>query len=235
METIINNNNLDQLLDGYTTANVEGRLMLSSSLDTQSVPGRNGDVVMAQTLPAREITVHFVLKAKNSVGYIKKCRELNKLIQTDRESKLSFSDEKGFWRVYSSKVDAPPYDWKEGTGAITFHCADPFLHGEIKQFKDLSSKANSNAYALRLNKALLEANGKVILKNATTGVRIAFVKALTGQLLITQDAITLNGENIVPSLDIQSSTWKGFTIHPGDTITAEGATGSTLWIEELYL
>lgn len=232
---------LDDMILGFFTANVEGRGLYTPSLSTFTVPGRDGDLIKEQSLPGRDLIVHFVVKAGSAKESLDWQRTLNVLLKTEEDVPVVFTDrpeETWFGRV--SDYKAPEYDAWQGQGTITIHCSDPFarLPDITVTQGTLTDSRLSGCYALRLKKATFTATATtdVGLVNKSTAQRIAF-KTLpnTGKIEIEHDQILLGIQNAVPYLDYQVTTWKGFVVHYGDTLYLKNGADPTYTIERLAL
>lgn len=232
---------LDDMILGYTTANIEGRGLYTPSLSTFTVPGREGDIVKDQALPGRDLVVHFVLKADNAKEYLDRQRKLNLLLHAEEDVPVVFTDRPDeTWIGRVSGYKAPEYDSWQGQGTITIHCSDPFarLPDVTVTQGTLTDSRLSGCYALRLKNAtfMATATTDVALVNKSTAQRIAF-KSLpnTGKIEIERDQILLGIQNAVPYLDYQVTTWKGFVVHYGDTLYLKNGMEPTYTIERLVL
>lgn len=232
---------LDDMIPGYTTANIEGRGLYTPSLSTFTVPGREGDIVKDQALPGRDLVVHFVLKAGSAREYLDRQRKLNLLLHAEEDVPVVFTDrpdETWFGRV--SDYKAPEYDSWQGQGTITIHCSDPFARlSEITLTNGkITDERLSSCYALRLKRAIFTTTSTsgVAMVNESTAERIAF-KTLpnSGTIKVERDSILLGGQNIVPYIDYQVSTWKEFSIHYSDTLYLKNAKDPAYTIERLTL
>lgn len=232
---------LDDMIPGFFTANVEGRGLYTPSLSTFTVPGREGDLIKEQSLSGRDLIVHFVVKAGSAKENLDGQRTLNVLLKTEEDVPVVFTDrseETWFGRV--SDYKAPEYDAWQGTGSITIHCSTPFAYLPDITFSqgELTDTKLSTCYAIRLKRATFTATSTsgVALVNKNTALRIAF-KTLpnVGVIKIERDLILLGAQNVVPYLDYQVSTWKGFSIHYGDSLYLENAKEPSYTIERLLL
>lgn len=232
---------LDDRIPGFFTANVEGRGLYTPSLSTFTVPGREGDLIKEQSLSGRDLIVHFVVKAGSAKENLDGQRILNVLLKTEEDVPVVFTDrpeETWFGRV--SDYKAPEYDAWQGKGSITIHCPTPFAYLPDITFSlgELTDKRLSTCYALRLKQATFTATSTsgVALVNKDTAQRIAF-KTLpnVGVIKVERDLMLLNAQNVGPYLDYQVSTWKGFSIHYGDTLYLENAKEPSYTIERLML
>lgn len=232
---------LDDMISGYTTANIEGRGLYTPSLSTFTVPGREGDLIKEQSLPGRDLVVHFVLKAGSAKEYLDQQRKLNLLLRTEEDVPVVFTDRLDeTWTGRVSGYKAPEYDSWQGQGTITIHCSDPFarLPDVTVTQGTLTDSRLSGCYALRLKRAIFTTTSTsgVAMVNESTAERIAF-KTLpnSGTIKVERDSILLGGQNIVPYIDYQVSTWKGFSIHYSDTLYLENAKDPAYTIERLVL
>lgn len=232
---------LDDMIPGFFTANVEGRGLYTPSLSTFTVPGREGDLIKEQSLPGRDLIVHFVVKAGSAKENLDCQRTLNVLLKTEEDVPVVFTDRPDeTWLGRVSDYKAPEYDAWQGQGSITIHCSTPFAYlPEISLPRgNITHRKLTTCYAIRLKMAIFMATSAsgVALVNKDTAQRIAF-KTLpnVGIISITRDSILLGAQNVVPYLDYQVSTWKGFSIHYGDSLYLENAKDPVYTIERLVL
>lgn len=232
---------LDDMIPGFFTANVEGRGLYTPSISTFTVPGRKGDLIKDQSLPGRNLIVHFLVKAGSAKENLDWQRTLNLLLKTEEDVSVVFTDrpdETWFGRV--SDYKAPEYDSWQGQGTITIHCSDPFARlSEITLTNGkITDERLSSCYALRLKRAIFTTTSTsgVAMVNESTAERIAF-KTLpnSGTIKVERDSILLGGQNIVPYIDYQVSTWKEFSIYYGDTLYLKNAKDPAYTIERLVL
>ena len=75
--------------------------------------------------------------------------------------------------------------------------------------------------------AKLSAGSKAIIRNVTQGTKIILNGTFKagGELLITDEAITINGQNALTMLDYVESDYHDFKIYSEDEIIAEGLSG----------
>lgn len=231
----------DDIIPGFTTVNVEGRGIYTPSLSTMKVSGRDGDIIQEQRIPSRDLVVTFLLKAENAHEYIDRQVLLNHCLKTEKDVEVFFTDRGDeHWVGRASQCKAPPMDSRQGIGSFTIHCSDPFRHIEDAISSDgiLEGDSFSNAYRLQVKETKFSATSTsgVAFLNVSNGKRIAFQTLPNiGTIMITPEAITLNGENIVPYIDYQVSTWKGFQVSYGDTLQVKNGTDATYKIGRLLL
>lgn len=205
-----NDNLIDELVEGFTVINVEGRDLIETDINTTKINGRIGEYFNYSTIPAREIKVHFLLKANNSKEYLQKLQKLNLLLTTFEEVRFSLGDENGNYRVgIKSKIDSPPYDYFIGTGKITIYCSKPFLYTNsiITSQKNITTKN----YGLQLEKitATGSANTKMHFLEEISGTRLNINPQNTSaELVITKNKIAYSNQNISNEIDWTVSSWK---------------------------
>lgn len=217
-----NNHLLDAELKDFMTVNVEGRQLISKNLDTKKIPGRYGDIVLNGQYPARDITVHFLIRDKNNLMFLEQIKRLTEILHTEEEIKFSFADEDGFRKGIVSKVNDPPYDSNVGIGSFTIHCSDPFLYRELRNTKDVIPHLTHKKYDVKVEeiKVNLVSTKKIVIRNETRGTKIILNDNFTsGNLVIKKDSITVNGQNKMMCLDFVESDYQNFKLFSGDKIS----------------
>lgn len=218
----------DLELEGYTTANIEGRGLLHRALSSVEVPGRDGMLIMDQKLPEREITVHYRLLADNSQEFLQRLQALHDALKTEEDAIIQFGDE-SYYR-YGRLKDAkdPPYDSYRGFGSFVLVCQDPYRYKDAAAISGASfSVPGESLYPKRIRSitaTIDAARTGFTITNTKTGRKIILTGDFTaGQALVLNPEkgnILLNGQNIMNRLDFLASDWHDFQIHAGDTITA---------------
>lgn len=219
---------IDNEIKDYMTINVEGRQLLTHTLDTADIAGRVGDVITASKVPARDIKVYFLLKAGRNKEFLKKIKRLTEILYTQKEVKFRFNDEDGFRIGQVTSFEDPPYDQNTGIGSYTIHCSDPFIYFEERESTGKMPRLKYRKYPVKVEsiEAKLNAGSKAIVRNKTQGTKIILNGSFTvGQeLIITDEAITINGQNALTMLDYVESDYRDFKIYSEDEIIAEGLT-----------
>lgn len=222
-----NGKNLDTLIEGYTTINVDGRSVISPNLSLTTIEGRDGDIVNSKSYPAKNITIYFLIKAKNDKEYRSILSKMNLMLITREDVQFSFGDEIGYRTGQLVAIEAPPFNVNQGIGKIVIHCQKPLRFEEMKTF-------SGNPIRIKLNDCIdtqlhrLSANvtssAEVRFTNTKTGDVISLKNLeLTGNLIMSNDDININGHSVVKSLDFSVSTWKKFSWKNGDLIQVVGA------------
>ena len=213
---------LDEEIESFMTVNVEGRQLLSPTLDVVKVPGRNGDVILGGTYPARDIVVHFMISDYRNAYFLEKIRRLNEILYTDKEVEFKFNDEDGYRIGRLSSTEDPDYDSNIGFGKFTIHCADPFMYGHLRKTNSKIDRLKLKKYPVKIEeiKILSAETKKLVLNNKNKGTKII----LNGdfkfgdEVIITKDKITVNGQNRMYWLDFVNSDYQNFELYSEDEI-----------------
>ena len=129
IKTTFNYYLLDDLINGFTTANVLGRGVIVPEINSLKVSGSDGIVITDSSLPARPLEVQYLLKRTNANEFQQSLRKLNQLLYSDHDVKIRFSDESGWF--YEGRVTAhtpPSEDNFTGFGSFTITCPKPFRY-----------------------------------------------------------------------------------------------------------
>lgn len=225
-----NNKTLDDIIPGYITINVEGRGLLSPKIETVSIDGRDGDYVIGQSYPARDIRVYFKINASKNIERLDIIDKLDIELRVDKDVEFSFGDQEGYWVGRYSQAQDISYDYFTGVGYFILHCQNPYRHMPLVNFKGTVFVVKIDNYKkLKLNEinAIVTNTSEVRILNKTTGEVISLrnLKSL-GELKITNDEIKLNGQNIKNRLDPSVSTWKEFRISNNDEISISGVSSA---------
>lgn len=213
---------LDEEIESFMTVNVEGRQLLSPTLETVKVPGRNGDVVIGGTYPAREITVHFMISDYRNAYFLEKIRRLNEILYTDKEVEFKFNDEDGYRIGRLSATDDPAYNSNVGFGKFTIHCADPFLYGHLRKTTGKIDRLKLKKYPVKIEEIKITASAtqKLVITNKNKGTKIILNGDFNSgdEVIITKDKITVNGQNRMYWLDFVNSDYQNFELYSEDEL-----------------
>ena len=219
---------LDRYLDNYMTINVEGRQLFSPTLETISVPGRDGDIALGKNYPSRDIKVHFLMRADKNEEWLKKIKVLNTLLQSKDDVEFFFDDELGYRYGQLSDIEDPPYDSNLGIGTFTIHCQDPFLYSEIKTSTGTMPDLEYDFYDVKIESIEVTPTtglSKLVVRNTTLGTKIILNGSFRSgdKVVITPNKITVNNQNKMMWLDYVESDYHEFKIYSKDKITATNA------------
>lgn len=223
-----NNVLMDASIKGYMTINVEGRQLIAPNIKNVDVPGRNGDVVLSQQYPARDIIVHFLLQERNNYYFLERIKELTHYLHTDIDVPFGFEDEDGVRFGRLANIDDPPYDSNVGIGKFTIHCQDPFLYKELKTSSGVIPKLNYKKYPIKIESINITttATNKVVIKNETRGTNIVLNGTFNNgdNLVVSKDNITVNNQNRMNWLDFVESEYQHFQAYAEDVISVNAGT-----------
>lgn len=217
---------IDNEIKDYMTINIEGRQLLTHTLDTADIAGRIGDVITASKVPARDIKVYFLLKAGRNKEFLEKTKRLTEILYTQKEVKFRFNDEEGYRIGQVTSFDDPPYDQNIGIGSYTIHCTNPFIYFEERESSGKMPRLRHRKYPVKIESitAKLSQGTKAIIRNKTQGTKIILNGSFTAgqELIITDEAININGQNALTALDYVESDYHDFKVYSEDEIVAEG-------------
>lgn len=234
---------LEDVVDGYSTTNIENDGLFSPDLNTITIDGRDGSYVVSQQLPARVIRIHFILKGENFEKKRRKLELLNFYLFKDKDVSINLIH-LNLWeklpgtyygRYYKHKDIT--YDYFQGVGYFDIYCQNPYKHMETLTYSgtDITVKTTEIYHKLQLESITGTASGIIEIRNLSNGDIIKMSSELTGEFKLTLDTITNNNEVISGLLDYEVSTWKGFTINSGDKISIKGLTSPTIKVRRLII
>lgn len=230
---------IDNEIKDYMTINVEGRQLLTHTLDTAEIAGRVGDVITASNVPARNIKVYFLLKAGRNKEFLDKIKRLTEILYTNKEVKFRFNDEEGFRVGQVTDFEDPPYDQNVGIGSYTIHCSDPYVYFEERESSGKVPRLKYRKYPVKIEsiRAGLKAGSKAIIRNKTQGTKIILNGSFRAgqELIITDEAITINGQNALTMLDYVESDYHDFKIYSEDEVMGVGLSGLEIHYRERAL
>lgn len=230
---------IDNEIKDYMTINVEGRQLLTHTLDTAEIVGRVGDVITASKVPARDIKVYFLLKAGRNKEFLEKVKRLTEILYTNKEVKFRFNDEEGYRVGQVTSFDDPPYNQNTGIGSYTIHSSDPYIYFEDRESTGKMPRLRYRKYPVKIEsiKAKLRGGSKVIIRNKTQGTNIILNGNFSSgqELVITDEAITINGQNALTCLDYVESDYHDFKVYSEDEIISKGLTGLEIHYRERAL
>lgn len=236
---------LDGVLEGFRTLNVEGRELLGSSLSFyDGIPGRDGAWIKEETLPYRTLTVHYLLEAKTNQEYRAKFNQLNALLREGGriDKKIIFADEADCYfmgRLAEASTPDPSSNIARGTFALL--CQDPYKYGGLETVTGRPAMAPQGAYypffIEKIKATIPSAATKAVVKNETSGKRIILDSNFSaGQVLeILPEKILLAGQNIMSKLNYLESDWHQFEISSGDTISITPSANVELTLRRRFL
>ena len=134
IQTVFNGNNLDTVIPGFRTLNVNGRALIGQELEIIKVPAKDGAILTENRIEPREITVSYVLVADSNEDFRERFNRLNLVLHTVEPKELLFTDElKYSFKALLHSADVIEESNNTVKGSFTFLCLDPFKYSEVKQ------------------------------------------------------------------------------------------------------
>lgn len=236
--TTLNGILLDQVIDGFTTLNVEGRGLFAKTSVVHRVDGRHGGLVQQGPYPTRYIKISFLLKAKNSKSFLSKLDQIKAILVKNEHTVIEFGDENGYRVGVLNSIEHPPVDYHQGIGALIFACANPYLMGPLKTGNSVTSYyPDYPVYVESIKMTMSQSTSKVILKNESTGKKIILNGTIPSgaNIDINLKRILINGENKTSLLDYVLSDYQQFEVFHGDTLSVSPTTALTIEYREQKL
>lgn len=213
IKTTFNYYLLDDLINGFTTANVLGRGVIVPEINSLKVSGSDGIVITDSSLPARTLEVQYLLKRTNANEFQHSLRKLNKLLYSDHNVKIRFSDENGWF--YEGRVTAhtpPSEDNFTGFGSFTITCPKPF------RYQDEAIATTGQTLTMpRVNKIEINVNGtssKLVLTDTFTSNKIvindSFYSGNKVEIDLKTNKVYKNNVPITSKIDFKNTTLSSF-------------------------
>lgn len=121
---------LEYDIDGYRTLTVSGREVMSYDVSTiGDTISRDGALLAGKSMPAREITVQYELKANSAHEFQEKFRRLMNVLYSDEDVEIYFNDDTDI--VYYGQVsamDEVPNNNNSVISTFVIYCQDPYKY-----------------------------------------------------------------------------------------------------------
>lgn len=124
------NDFIENIVSGYQTLTVSGRGMLGYSLHTNDISGGDGQMFIGANLPARDLTIEYVIDSKTPEQFIKKLDQLTNLL-LGKQFWFYFNDDTmWYYQGTVSSFEAPEKGQLLAKGSFTITCSDPFKYSD---------------------------------------------------------------------------------------------------------
>lgn len=219
---------LENEIEGYQTLTVEGRETINYDLDLAgSTYGRDGDILLSKSLPARVLRITYKLEAPTNEAFQKQFRDLGWLLQTTEDVKVRFRDDLTItYHGQLSEMSSIPPHSNNVIGSFTIYCSDPMKY--VDQGTSTGNPTeifSSTPYEMKPDeiKITMASNAtKITIDNLNTGRHII----LNGDykigdvilININGNIITKNNQNVMKELDYLESDFHKFTVVNGDNV-----------------
>lgn len=229
MRIFYNLENKDEwaFIDEVIILNVENRYPLVKKFKTIDISGKDGSLVVDETYPPREITVHFLVKEENSKEFNRVIKKLKLKLAKIKQIYFSDYNTNYYLNVRIKSFKTPHLTSSRGVGSFIFYCEDPFYYSKnilnnSYDFTDLPIKI------VKFESYLLNDYKKIILQNDKKGTKVIYngnFKKNSYFEFHGLDFITINKEHIEEKLDfVESDVDFEKNITLGDEITFYGIT-----------
>ncbi|WP_304533010.1 distal tail protein Dit, partial [Faecalibaculum rodentium] len=129
----INGKWLENEVSGYRTLHVSGRELISTEINTNTIAGMNGEIFLNSRIPARVITVRYLLAAKSNFEFRQAFNQLCRLLQP-AQVEVVFADEPDKYFIGTkSEIENPEPGSNIATGEFKIFCTDPFKYSTTEK------------------------------------------------------------------------------------------------------
>lgn len=208
----INGEFIEDQIRGYRTLEVTGRELTSRDLQTVPREGNHGSLDISNRFPAREITINYILRAKDDEEFRLSYNRLNQILGLDVKE-VRFKDEIDY-TLYGRFTDME--EVTGGTNIIkssfTLYCSDPFKYSEPIKLSGKSVKYALETPYRQLPDTIeitLSANtGKITINNGDKSIVLEKTTFMSGNKILIdfkELEITENGTPIMETLTLASN------------------------------
>ena len=136
---MFNGRYIEDLIEGYTTIDVEGRGMAEVEIDSVEVGRRDGAIFRGARYKPRLLTIKFVIEG-DDLGFnpdnttlIERVNQLNGILDIDHEVPIIFRDEDDKFYM-GIRNGLPEFEMSLGIAAGKFeiYCSDPFKYSVVE-------------------------------------------------------------------------------------------------------
>lgn len=129
----INGKWLENEVSGYRTLHVSGRELISTEINTNTIARMNGEIFLNSRIPARVITVRYLLAAKSNFEFRQAFNQLCRLLQP-AQVEVVFADEPDKYFIGTkSEIENPEPGSNITTGEFKIYCTDPFKYSTTEK------------------------------------------------------------------------------------------------------
>ena len=216
---------LEEEIVGYQTLSVTGRELIGYNIATVPVDGMDGVSFESASLPPRNISVRYKLKADSPEDLREKFNQMNQILKK-KQAVISFLDEPDYEFIGTlGAVESVPDGVLSFTSGFDIYCADPYKYkveesvtgtGSVEITQELSEPVVPSQIRLR-NDAHID---KFVIENGDLSLRLKDASGSVSPIYIypeTQE-IVRNQINRPEFLE-WTSDFENFAITTGDVIT----------------
>lgn len=221
---------LDSEVPGFRTLAVEGRELISRTVDTYTVGNTDGANYRDATFGSRNITVTYQIKSRNQYEFRDAFNKLNGIIHA-KQAQLIFADEQDkYFIATQSSYGQVPAGAKNVTGTIVFYCADPKKYAVKEKEVDASAESGQLLLSIRndgnmpvpinYDISCASENGYIGIENGENYIRFGSAEDADGEEINVQEQL-LHIEDFLNASDDPAS---GITNGAMKTAYADGMT-----------
>ncbi|MBF0714489.1 phage tail family protein [Gemella sp. GH3] len=235
LHTSFNGKVLDREVPYFKTLTVQGRTLIGREVQTASLPGRDGAVILDNKLPLRNILLKYQIDAPNTAEYRRATIILNNFLHFKEECSLIFSDEPNYYfKAIVTNVSDLEEVSNSMVGTITFTCYDPWKYSTSENINKTSTGSiNVDFIPLELVNVdfvpelitvkVKDNVSKVIIYNNSLGLKIVIngtfvVNDVIHIRLNEEYPVTINGKGKTEWIDFIETDFD-FYIKNGNTIS----------------
>lgn len=201
----------------FKTIKVTGRESLDEEHVEQKIPGRNGSYFLNSTQKTKVIEVECLMEGADRGVLTRTFRQLHAILATATPSKLSFSDDEGFYFLAKYQSIGNPEIKRDATVfSIVFICYTPYKYSEEKNGVGESLLYNGDLISMPVVRLQLSSAGRelrVLHVQQQKYIRLLgdFRVGQTVEIDMQAKKITVNGRSALEGLDIVNSRFFGLT------------------------
>lgn len=196
--------------------------------DSGKVPGRDGGIVYARSLPKRKIIVGCSIKTKTSAEMTTFFSSLRAFCYRNMELReIAFADDteyRYFGRIVS--ISEPEPGKNNSKFEIAVSCPDPHRYGIEKtvSLQEMLSDSAQKGVPYKLIRYVTTPSGATLIKNITTAEKIALQSAENSEITVDfiKGRIYRGNVNITSRLAFEASQFPEFIICHGDSVSGTG-------------
>lgn len=226
---LINGRGLNELVKGYRQLSISGRGLISRRLQTTEIPNRGGLWLDDVQDEARELRVHYQLKAPTSEALRDAFWELNRVLREKDVLSISFKDESNF--IYSatlSEAEEIQENRLSILSSFTLFCPNPYKYTPIRQSMDGKITLNYANKVLpeRIKLSIIKESTSIKIKCAgkTLSLKGTYQVGDEIELRYEEDAVEIRQNNrlILNDLELYQPL-EEFYLYHGSTVSATNA------------
>lgn len=236
---MIDGSALEDEIEGYRTLNVSGRETVQKRLETETVKGLDGELLLGSNYKARTLSVEYQLIADDPEGFQLEFSRLKKLLSRD-ELQISFSDQPDFFYIGClDQMQEVPKGLNAITSSIEFFCPSPFLFGRLKTINNGERLVHPDVYKVQIERLKIVPASDTNQLTVSNGRQQIMLKGSFKandliELDLSDQAVYQNGNLKMTLLDLRSD-FENFELVSGEAVRLEQSGSVTAEYREVQL